>query len=202
MFGFGKKIGMTTLFVEDTAVSVTAIQFGRQTKVQQKTKEKDGYEAVQIAFGQKKKTRQSSIGHTKKYTDQEFSPLLIAEFPIDSENLKDEYSIQDFTVGDIVDLTGKTKGKGYSGWVKRYNFGGQPASHGHEHKKGRGSIGAMYPQRVIPGTKMAGKHGNDNLTIKNMKIVAVDPDSELLFIKGSIPGSNGCFVKIKKVIKS
>jgi large subunit ribosomal protein L3 len=201
MFGFGKKIGMTTLFIDDQAVSVTAIEFGEQIVLQQKTKEKDGYDAVQVSFGKRRKARKSFLGHTKKYSDKEFNPLLISEFKIDSNNLKKEYSITDFSVGDTIDLTGTTKGKGYTGVVKRYNFGGQPASHGHEHKKARGSIGAMYPQRVIPGTRMAGREGNKNLTIKNMKVVAIDEDNNLLFVKGSVPGSNGNFVKIKKIIK-
>ena len=201
MFGFGKKIGMTTLFLDEVATSVTALEFGEQIILQSKTKESDGYDAVQVSFGKRRKTRQSTNGHTQKYAKEEFNPLFVGEFKIQEEDLKEKYNVEDFQTGDFIDLTGKSKGKGFTGVIKRYNFGGQPASHGHEHKKARGSIGAMYPQRVLPGTKMSGREGSKTITLKKVKIVAIDTENKLIFVKGSVPGTNGGFVKIKKVNK-
>ncbi len=201
MFGFGKKIGMTRIFVDNKIVAVTAVEFAEQNLLQKKTKEKDGYEAYQIGFGNKSKTQttKAKTGHIAKNSKlKNFNPEKIGEFIIPEDKVKDSYNIEDFENGDIIDLTSTTMGKGFTGVVKRYNFGGQPASHGHEHKKARGSIGSMYPQRVLPGTKMSGRQGTKTLTLKKAKVLEVDKENQILFIKGSIPGTNGVVVKISK----
>jgi len=199
MFGFGKKVGMTRVLVEDRYLPVTAIKFENQYKVFQKTKDNDGYQAVQIGSGQKRKGKKPIVGHTKKHIKKYIHPKILGEFKVPENLIKDEYKIDDFSESDLLDLTGVSFGKGFTGVVKRYNFGGQPKSHGHEGVKARGSIGSMYPQRVLPGTKMAGNEGNKTITLKKVKIVAIDKEQQLLFVKGSVPGSNGGYLKLSKV---
>jgi large subunit ribosomal protein L3 len=198
--GFAKKIGMTQLFINGKATPVTAIQFQPTFVLQLKTVEKEGYKSIQVGSVKKRKDSKANLGHVKKaLTDIDHSFRLITEFKTNIERNKSEYTIEDFSENDHIDLTGKTIGRGYTGAVKRWGFAGQPASHGHDHVKAVGSMGSRWPQRVTAGKKMAGRHGNTNLTIKKAKIVAIDKENSLIFIKGSIPGANSSFLKIQKV---
>ena len=205
MFGFAKKIGMTNIFFEDKNVPVTALEVVENFILEKKSPEKHGYSAIQIGAFRKKKNKggkssKAVRGHVKKYLNEDKSFLCIGEFrdvELPSEDKK-SITIEDFAEKDTLKVTGHSIGKGFSGVVKRYDFGGQPATHGHEGVKARGSIGAQQPQRVIPGTKMAGQYGNSQVTFDGLKILAIDKEKNLLFVKGSVPGSNSNFIKIRK----
>jgi large subunit ribosomal protein L3 len=202
----GKKIGMTNVF-DDYAknVAVTVIEIDPCVVTQIKTIETDGYEAVQLAsFDAREKTVNSAkkgtfdkIGVPSKNFIKEFRNAKFGDVkPGDTLKVSDI-----FAVDDVVNVTGITKGKGFSGVVKRHNFGGVgDATHGqHNRMRAPGSIGqASDPSRVFPGTKMAGQYGKEQKTVRGLKIVKVLEDSNLLLIKGAIPGANGSIVTIKK----
>lgn len=200
MFGFVKKIGMTRLFLEDKSVPVTAVQFEEQKVVQRKTVQKDGYNAFQVGYGSKRKRKQPILGHIKKHLKEEDYFSKIAEFKLELSEEKTLFNIQDFQKNDKVTLVGITKGKGFAGAVKRYHFRGQPKSRGHDHVRAVGSIGARWPQRTLPGKKMAGHMGNEQRTLQNLLIVDVDYDKKLIYIKGSVTGANKSLLKISKSI--
>lgn len=201
MIGFAKKIGMTRLFIEGRSVPVTALQIDDGVVVQIKTKDKDGYQAVQVgAFPRKRKTNKAKLGHAKKNAGVDYDFYCLAEFKnVEIEEGKKKFDINDLAKDDQVDLTAKTIGRGFTGAVKRWGFGGQPKSHGHDHVRAVGSIGDMGIQRVSAGTKMAGHHGNENKTIKAAKIIDIDEENNLVFVSGSVPGANGAFVKFRKI---
>ena len=198
MYGFAKKLGMTRIFLEGKSLPVTAIQFDKQFILQRKGIIKDGYNAIQIAAFPKHRTRQSKTGHVKKYHEDQINFQEIAEFKVDLDNGITDLDISGFNVNDTIDITGLTIGKGFTGVVKRYGFHGQPASHGHDHMRAPGSIGMRWPQRTVIGRKMAGHNGYANQTLKGSKILAIDLEQNLLFIKGSIPGPNGGTLRIVK----
>jgi large subunit ribosomal protein L3 len=198
MFGFGKKIGMTRLFIGDKATAVTVVQFSKQYLVQKKTIEIDGYNAIQIGSGKTKKPTKQLKGHSKN-ANLTFVPKTLGEFKIENlDDSKTTFDITDFIEEDLINVTGVTVGKGFTGAIKRHGFHGQPASHGHDHVRAVGSIGSRWPQRTLPGKKMAGRSGGENLTLNKQKLLAVDKDLNLLFIKGSLPGVNGSILKIQK----
>lgn len=198
MIGFAKKIGMTSLFIEGRAVPVTAVKVAESFVLQKKTTTKEGYVAVQIGAFRKKKGAKAALGHSQKYlnTPQAFGK--IGEFKNIEINEKTKFDVRDFNEGDTLSITAFSTGLGFSGGVKRWGFRGQPASHGHDHKRAVGSIGAGGVQRVFPGTKMAGRKGKDKFTLNGQKIVAVDYANALLFVKGSLPGNNKGILKIAK----
>jgi large subunit ribosomal protein L3 len=196
MLGFGKKIGMTRLFVNSQSIPVTAIHFGEQFVLQTKTIDKDGYNAVQVAAYHKKNGTKARLAHIAKY-----NPELTSDFQCLEEfdaTLTTSPTITDFGTDDTIDITGTTKGKGFAGVVKRHGFHGQPASHGHDHERAPGSIGSRWPQRVPAGKKMAGRMGGETVTIKKAKIIAIDTENSLIFVRGSVPGPNSAFVRIQK----
>lgn len=203
----GRKLGMTRIFNENNeVVPVTVVQAGPCKIVQVKTVETDGYNAVQLCFG-KRKTRNVTkplMGHLKKY-NIDFYPEIIKEVRVDNaENIHsgDEVNVSIFTVDELVDVQGYTKGKGFAGVVKRWGFGGGPRTHGQSDRlRAPGSIGSQRPQRVPKGRKMAGHLGNELVTVKNLQIVRIDPENNLLFIKGAIPGNKNSIVLIKKTGK-
>lgn len=198
MFGFAKKIGMTRLFIENRSVPVTVLEFTPNTVIRKKSEEKDGYQAVQVAALKKRRVNKPLKGYLVK-NGITFDPLTIGEFKVEiAEDIKTT-SIQDFNVNDVIQATGITKGRGFTGAIKRWGFHGQPASHGHDHKRAVGSIGSRWPQRVLKGKKMAGKSGNSTNTIKGLTVVAVDTENNLLFVRGSVPGANNGVIKIEKV---
>jgi large subunit ribosomal protein L3 len=196
MLGFGKKIGMTRLFIKGQSIPVTAIHFGEQFILQRKTEDKDGYNAVQIAAYPQKNGTKARLGHITKHNSEITSDFhCLEEFDTD---ISDNPTIADFATEDVIDVTGITKGRGFAGVVKRYHFRGQPKSHGHDHNRAPGSIGSRWPQRVPAGKKMAGRMGTETVTIKKARIVAIDAENNLLFVKGSIPGANSNYVRLEK----
>jgi large subunit ribosomal protein L3 len=201
----GKKLGMTQVFDEDgSAVGVTAIEVEPSVILQVKTKDKDGYEAIQIGYG---RTKQKNVtkplqGHLNKANKGFFR--FIREFPVQSETYEvgQEITADIFKIGDYVDIVGTSKGKGFQGVVKRHGFGGGRATHGSMHHRAPGSIGASAdPARVFKGTKMGGQMGNVRKTIQNLQVWQVRSDRNLLLLKGAVPGSKNGFVLIKKATK-
>ena len=201
----GKKLGMTQVFADDGAtVGVTVIEVEPSVIVQVKTKDKDGYDAIQLGYGRikQKNVTKPLQGHFSKANKGFFRKL--KEFQAESENYEagQEITADIFQVGDFVDVVGTSKGKGFAGVVKRHGFAGGKATHGSMHHRAPGSIGASAdPARVFKGTKMGGQMGNVRKTIQNLQVWQVRPDRNLLLLKGSIPGSENGFVLIKKATK-
>jgi large subunit ribosomal protein L3 len=201
----GKKLGMTQVFADDGAtVGVTVVEVEPSVIVQVKTKDKDGYDAIQLGYG---RTKQKNVtkplqGHFNKANKGFFRNL--KEFQAESEKYENgqEITAEIFQVGDFVDVVGTSKGKGFQGVVKRHGFGGGRATHGSMFHRAPGSIGASAdPARVFKGTKMGGQMGNVRKTIQNLQVWQVRPDRNLLLLKGSVPGSENGFVLIKKAKK-
>jgi large subunit ribosomal protein L3 len=202
MYGLGKKIGMTRLFVDGVHTPVTVIEFGEQKVIQKKTQDKDGYNAIQVGIGSKKKSSKAAKGHAKKHADNDTAFGKIVEFKnVELAEDKNSFDINDITTETVFHVTANTIGRGFTGVIKRHGFHGQPQSHGHDHVRAVGSIGARWPQRVLPGKKMAGHHGAQQRTIRNVPVVAVDPELKLIFVKGSIPGANNSLVKLTSTTK-
>lgn len=200
----GKKIGMTSMYDADGKnVACTVIQAGPCVVTQVKTEEKDGYNAVQLGFGERKEksTPAPLKGHFKKAKTTPKRKL--AEFADFNDELKlgDEVTADIFMEGEFIDVAGKSKGKGFQGVVKRHGFGGVgQATHG-QHNRGRapGSIGAAsYPARVFKGMRMAGQTGNQKVTFENIQVLKVMPEQSLIVVKGSVPGPNGSFLILEK----
>lgn len=187
----GTKIGMTQIISEDgRAVPVTLIQAGPVTVTQVKTVETDGYNAVQVGFGEGKNLSKAVAGHLKA---ADTTPKYIREFRIDdpSEDLTVGASIDvtTFEIGDVVDATGISKGKGFAGNIKRHNFERHRKTHGGKGNTRRpGSIGSMYPQKVFKGKRMAGRMGHEQVTVKNLVVSYIDAENNLIGLKGAVPG--------------
>ncbi len=200
----GKKIGMTSVFSADGKnVPCTVIEVGPCVVTQVKTVEKDGYEALQLGYEEKKEkhTTQPMMGHFKAAGVQPQRHL--AEFKgFNGEyKLGDTLTVEMFADNDFVDVVGTSKGKGYQGVVKRHGFGGVgQTTHGqHNRLRAPGSIGACsYPAKVFKGMRMAGQMGNERVTVQNLQVVKVLPEHNVLMVKGSIPGSKGSIVLIEK----
>ncbi len=189
----GTKIGMTQIISKDgVAVPVTLIQAGPITVTQVKSVESDGYNAVQVAYGEGKNLSKAVAGHTKP---AQVSPKHIREFRVDElpEDLKigDKIDVTQFKLGEIVDATGTSKGKGFAGTVKRHNFNTSKSTHGgNGYVRKPGSIGSMYPQKVFKGKRMSGRMGHDRVTVKNLEVAYVDATNNLIGLKGAVPGPN------------
>ena len=186
----GTKIGMTQIIGEDgTATPVTIIQAGLQTVTQVKSVEIDGYNAVQVAFGKGKNLSKAVAGHVKPAG---VTPKEIREFRVDDLGeikVGDTFDVSEFTLGDVVDATGISKGKGFAGTIKRHNFMRHRKSHGGKgNTRKPGSIGSMYPQKVFKGKRMAGHMGTDQVTVKNLKVAYISVTDNLIGVKGAIPG--------------
>ena len=187
----GTKIGMTQIISEDgKAVPVTLIKAGPVTVTQVKTIDTDGYNAVQVGFEEGKNLSKAVAGHLKA---AKITPKHIREFRVldTSEELTvgSTIDVTAFELGDVVDATGISKGKGFAGTIKRHNFGRQPASHGGKSNMRRpGSIGSMYPQKVFKGKRMAGRMGHDQVTVQNLVVSYIDIDNNLIGLRGAVPG--------------
>ncbi len=195
-FILGRKLGMSQVFdKEGKAIPVTIIEAGPCFITQIKNKEKDGYEAVQIGFEKLKDKKVKKPQKDKPYRYlREFS-IADSQF---SKKIGDKITVDIFQEGDIVKVTGISKGKGFQGVVKRHGFSGGPASHGHRHVlRTPGSIGSAFPERVVKGRKMPGHTGAKQVTISGLKIIKIDPENNLLAVKGAVPGPNGGLVEIK-----
>ena len=199
-----KKMGMSQIFDEDgSVVPVTILEAGPCYISQIKTIEKDGYDAVQIAYGNKKEKRTNKPlhGHFKKAG---LDPKrILAEFEIIpgfNYKMGQEFNASIFKIGDMVKVTGTSKGRGFSGVMKRYGFGGGPKTHGQrEHPRSAGSIGqASDPSRVFKGMKMVGQYGNKKKTVENLKVVKIDSSNNQIFVRGSVPGSNNGILVVNK----
>lgn len=201
----GKKLGMTRIFDSDgLAMPVTVIEAGPCFVVQQKTEARDGYDAVQLGFERRPlgKLNKPERGHCEKHGAKSGFKYL-REFRLEqAQGLADgqEITVEQFAIGDRVDVIGTSKGKGFAGTVKRWNFHRGPMSHGSMNHRAPGSIGASaYPSRVVKGKKMPGHMGNARVTLKNLEVVDVRPEENLLVVKGAIPGPRQGLVLIQKV---
>ena len=174
-----RKLKMTQIWKDKTVVPVTVVKAEPNKVSLVRTKERDGYEAVQLSFAKRKK-----------------------EFKIQNSELKigDSVDVSVFAEGDSVRVSGTTKGRGFQGVVKRHGFSGGPKTHGQKNRfRAGGSIGSTAPQRVTPGRRMAGHMGNERVTLKNLKVVGVDKENGLMFLKGAVPGARGGLLEIQKV---
>ena len=201
-----KKIGMTQLFDENSkAMGVTILDVSSCRVVQVKSDEKDGYSAAQLTIGSAKNVVKPLAEHYKKYNVEPGEALF--EVPVDDETPlepgKEIKVTEFFEVGQKVDITGISKGKGYSGVMKRHNFSGQKASHGvHKVHRAGGSIGnASYPGHVFKGTKMSGRMGNQKKTIQSVTIVEINEEKNYLLVNGSVPGNKGNIVQVTSAVK-
>jgi len=204
----GKKLGMTQVFAADGRwIPVTVVEAGPCTVLQKKTASTDGYEALQIGFGQKKSHRVNKplMGHFRKAGQGAFAHLreLRAENG-DAFQVGDQITCEAvFKAGDIIDVTGTSKGKGFQGVIRRWNFAGGPGGHGSNFHRRPGSIGcSAWPSRVFKGMKMAGQMGNRRITTQNLEIVEVRTEQNLILVKGAIPGPNQGVVMLRKGIKA
>ncbi|NLZ74827.1 50S ribosomal protein L3 [Candidatus Falkowbacteria bacterium] len=198
-FILGKKLSMTQVWSGDKVAAVTPVLAGPCIVAQVKTKAKDGYEAVQLAFGNKKEKNinKPQIGHVK---DLNIKPAHLKEFRVDDASTfkkGDVITVETFAAGDIINVTGISKGKGFQGVVKRHGFGGFRKTHGNkDQERMSGAIGPKGPARVFKGTKMGGRMGGDRITITNLEVVSVDGDKGIVYVKGAIPGAVNSLIMI------
>lgn len=196
----GKKIGMSQVFSPTgERVSVTLISCEPNHVTLKRINDKDGYAAVQLALPKKVKKGEKQPNKPKQ-NKRIFAAK--KEFKITEDiGEKNTFDVNQFEIGDIVEVVGKSKGKGFQGAVKRHNFSGGPASHGHRHAlRSPGSIGSAFPQHVMKGKKMAGRMGSDKTTVKNLKIMWIDNENNLLAVSGAVPGPKGNVVAIKSTV--
>lgn len=199
---YGKKIGMTQIFSEDDRViPVTVIQADPNTICQVKTKDTDGYEAVQLGFGKikEKHLNKPMAGHYKKQGVSPVRHLREVRVDVASEyKLGEEVNIANFSEAKKVDVTATSKGKGFAGVMKRYNFGGGPGGHGSHFHRVPGSVGqCATPARVFKGKKLPGHMGCDVVTTKNLQVVRIDEEQNLMLVKGAVPGGKNAIVRIR-----
>lgn len=186
----GTKLGMTQIIGDDgTVTPVTLVLAGPCTVTQVKSVEKDGYNAVQLGYGQGKNLSNAVSGHVKaaKVTPKVMHEVRVDELP--ELAVGDKVTTEVFSVGDVIDATGTSKGKGFAGTIKRHNFHrGRKTHGGNGHVRKPGSIGSMYPQHVLKGKKMAGQMGGERVTVKNLTVAYIDADKNLIGVKGALPG--------------
>jgi large subunit ribosomal protein L3 len=202
----GKKLGMTQIFdPQGRVVPVTVIEAGPCTIVQRKKMLSDGYDAVQLGFGARKAHRvgKPMLGHVQKAGKGAFGAL--RELRVDSDSSLDvgqEIRVDIFREGDFVDVTGQTKGRGFTGVVKRWGFKGGRASHGSMFHRAPGSIGgSSWPSRVFKNMKMGGHYGNERVTVLNLRVVGIQPEKNLLLVRGAVPGARNSLVFVRRAIK-
>ena len=194
----GQKVGMTQIIADDGQVTpVTIIKAGPCTVTQIKTLETDGYTAVQLGYGVAKRRSKAIQGHVKKAN---ILPIFMSEFRVEEQELSvgSSFDVSTFESGDTVKVTGTSKGQGWAGTVKRWNFNTSKKSHGGKGTIRRpGSIGSMYPQKVFKGKKMAGRMGGEQVTVRGLKVALVDKDKNLLGIVGAVPGPKKSIVTVE-----
>lgn len=196
----GKKLGMTQIYTEDgKAYPVTLVEAGPCCVIQVKTFDNDGYEAVKVGFLEvkEKKLKKPMTGVFKKAGVKPYR--LLKEFPISGLKVGELLTVEKFTKGDKISVTGISKGKGFQGVMKRHHYAGGPGSHGSMFNRAPGSIGSSsFPSRVWKNKALPGHMGAERVTVRNLEIVDVRTDQNLLLIKGSVPGSKGAYLEIKK----
>jgi large subunit ribosomal protein L3 len=197
-----RKIGMTSTIDDDGIVrAVTLLSASPCVITQIKDTDTDGYQAVQVGFEETKSVNKPQINH---YKNSKVTPKVVREFRTESIDLPEDLSVgskltaEVFSVGDIVDVTGNSKGKGFTSTIKRHNFHRQRKTHGGKgNTRQPGSIGSMYPQRIFKGKKMAGRSGNERVTVKNLKVSIVDLEKGLLAVNGAVPGPRKSIVLVR-----
>lgn len=203
----GKKIAMTQIFTEEGKIlPVTVVEAGPCTVTQIKTVDKEGYDALQLGFGEvkEKKLNMPQRGH---FESKELEPRRhLAEIRVEDISgyeLGQEITVGIFSKGDRVDITGRSRGKGFAGVIKRHNFKGGPASHGSHFHRAPGAIGACAtPARVFKGSRMPGRMGAERVTTMNLEVVDIKPERNLMLLKGSVPGPDGGFLLIRESVKT
>ena len=203
----GRKIGMTQIFTEEgKLIPVTVVQATPNVVLQVKTNETDGYEAIQVGFENKREklANKPEMGHVAKAETapkrfvREFRNVNVAEYQVGQE-----IKVDTFAEGEVVDVTGKTKGKGFQGPIKRHGQSRGPETHGSRYHRRPGSMGACsYPGRVFKNKKLAGHMGSVKVTVQNLEVVRVDADKNFILVKGAIPGAKGSVVTLKEAVKA
>ena len=206
----GRKIGMTRIFTDDgTSVPVTVLDVANNRVTQIKTPDTDGYAAVQVTYGKRRASRvnKAAAGHLAKAGAE--AGEFLKEFPVETDALStfkvgEPVSVETFAVGQLVDVQGTTKGRGFSGVIRRHNFSSNRASHGNSRSHNTpGSISmAQDPGRVFPGKRMAGQYGNVTRTVQTLKVVRVDAARGLLLVKGAVPGADGGHIVVQVSVKT
>ena len=197
----GKKLGMTHIFLEDgAAVPVTVIEAGPCSVIQVKTREKDGYEAVKVGFSEIRKEKSVNKPMAGVFKKSGVKPSrMIREFTMGNLKVGDLVTVGMFSKGDAISVSGISKGKGFQGVMKRHNYAGGPGSHGSMFNRAPGSIGASsFPSRVWKNKGLPGHMGSERVTVKNLKVVDVRPDQNLLLVRGAVPGAAGAYLEIRK----
>ena len=200
----GKKVGMTQIFTTDgKLIPVTAIYCEPNVVLQVKTVEKDGYNSIQLgAFSKKgKSSNKPELGHTKKAKAEPKRFLKEIRGLDGNYEVGSVISVDTFEAGEIVDVTGTSKGKGFAGVIKRHNQARGPMSHGSDYHRRVGSMGPMRPMRVLKGKKLPGHMGNEQVTIQNLEIISVDMENNYILVSGNVPGAKGSYVLVKSSIK-
>ena len=200
----GRKRGMTQVFTQEgKLIPVTVVEIEPNIVTQVKTIDKDGYEAIQIGVTEKKESKASkaSLGHTKKAntTPKRFLKEIRN---VSGYNLGDEIKADIFAIGEIVDVTGTSKGKGFQGVIKRHNQSRGPMSHGSHYHRGPGSMGTMLPKRVLKGKNLPGHMGFETVTIQNLEIIDINTTDNYILVSGNIPGAKNSLVLIKSAVKN
>jgi large subunit ribosomal protein L3 len=196
-----RKVGMTSTIADDGVVrAITLLSASPCVITQVKTVDNDGYAAIQLGFEEAKNMGKSGAGHFKAAGTQ---PKIVREFRVEeiTEDLKvgESISPEVFSIGDVVNVTGDSKGKGWAGTIRRHNFHRGRKTHGGRSYRRPGSIGSMYPQRIFKGTRMAGQHGDTQVTVKNLKVAMIDMEHQVIGVVGAVPGPNKGIVLIKGV---
>jgi large subunit ribosomal protein L3 len=200
----GKKVGMTQVYTDDgRAVPVTVLQAGPCVVVQRRSKEKDGYTAVQLGLVENRKVKRVTKPMKGHFDKAGLPPCrVLREVRVEEAaevKVGDKVSVEIFAAGDAVDVVGVSKGKGFQGVVKRHHFRGGAATHGSMFHRAPGGIGASaFPSRVIKGMRAAGHMGSDRVTVRNLQVVRVDAGNNLLIVRGAVPGAGGGYVFIRK----
>lgn len=199
----GKKVGMTQVYAEDgEAFPVTVLEAGPCVVVQRRSKERDGYAAVQLGLVEARKTKRVTKPMKGHFDKAGLPPCrVLRELPVGDGEVKvgDKVSVALFAPGDTVSVTGVSKGRGFQGVIKRHGFGGGAATHGSMFHRAPGSIGASaFPSRVVKGMRAAGHLGSDRVTVRNLRVVRVDAENNLLVVRGAVPGAGGSYVVIRK----
>ena len=202
----GKKIGMTQIFTETgTLIPVTVIEVTPNVVLQKKTIETDGYVAVQLGYADKKENlaTKPELGHVKKASSapKRFVKEIAGEEMLAFE-VGQEVKGNIFNVGELVDVTGTSKGKGYQGVIKRWNYHLGPAAHGSGYHRGTGSMGSIQPARIKPGKKLPGRMGGVTKTVQNLEFVKYDAENNVILIKGNVPGAKNSYVVITNAVKA
>lgn len=202
----GRKIGMTQIFTEEgKLIPVTVVQATPNVVLQVKTNETDGYEAIQVGFENKREklANKPEMGHVAKAETapkrfvREFRNVNVAEYQVGQE-----IKVDTFAEGEVVDVTGKTKGKGFQGVIKRHGQSRGPMAHGSRYHRRPGSMGPVAPNRVFKGKNLAGRMGGDRVTIQNLEVVQVVPEKNVILIKGNVPGAKKSLITIKSAVKA